>query len=54
MLTSAERAPIALPRLTALGTMWQGLAGSRALALFALSAVVLQARGEAPFLYFQF
>ncbi|MCG7493018.1 MBOAT family protein [Thalassobius sp. Cn5-15] len=31
-----------------------GLAGLRALTLFALCAVIIQARGEAPFLYFQF
>ena len=33
---------------------WSGLAGVRTVALFSLCAVIIQARGEAPFLYFQF
>ena len=34
--------------------IWAPFAGSQAIALFVLCTVVIQARGEAPFLYFQF
>ena len=48
--------PIWLPHLTRINTAaaWQASAGIRSLTLFALCAVIIQARGEAPFLYFQF
>lgn len=35
-------------------TLWAASAGVRSIALFACCAVIIQARGEAPFLYFQF
>ncbi len=35
-------------------TVWTGVPGLKSLALFSLCAVIIQARGEAPFLYFQF
>ena len=37
-----------------IATFWTASAGARTLALFALCTVIIQARGEAPFLYFQF
>ncbi|KNG93092.1 MBOAT family O-acyltransferase [Pseudaestuariivita atlantica] len=48
--------PVWLGRLRAprMETLWAASAGLRMVALFALCAVIIQARGEAPFLYFQF